>query len=102
MRICSAARRLAVIFFAALVLSACVTAPPVREMSDARQVITAAEAAGADRFAPDEISAARRYIAEAEQRIAEDAYASARASALRARDRATRALRLSLDAAESQ
>jgi hypothetical protein len=71
-------------------------------MSDARQAIAAAEEAGADRFARDEISEARRYIEEAGQDIAAEAYGPARTMALRAQDRAMRALRRSLDAVDSE
>jgi hypothetical protein len=83
----------------ALILTGCAIAPPVQEMSDARQAIAAAEQASADRYAPDEIGEARRLIADAEQDIASEAYGPARFKALRAQDRAMRALRRSQAAA---
>jgi hypothetical protein len=82
-------------FAVVLVLAGCVLAPPVQEMSDARQAIAAAEAAEADRWARDEILEARRFLAEAEEHIAAQAYGPARSNALRAQDRAVRALRQS-------
>jgi hypothetical protein len=86
----------------ALVLAGCAVAPPVQEMSDARQAIMAAESAGADRWARDAIGEARRFLAEAEEDIAGRAYGPARSNALRAQDRAVRALRQSQAAAESE
>lgn len=73
-------------------LSACVTAPPVQEMSDARQAITAAVQADAERLAPDTLADARRLLAEAERQIADELYGPARANAVRAKNRAVRAL----------
>jgi hypothetical protein len=93
----SGVRGLAVLWLTVTV-AGCVVAPPVQEMSDARQAIVAAEKAEADRFAPDAISAARRLIGEAEQDIASHSYGPARLKALRAQDRAVRALRQSQDA----
>lgn len=86
----------------ALFLVSCAVAPPVQEMSDARQAIVAAEAASADRFARNEISAAREFLAEAEEDIAAGAFGPARSNALRAQDRAVRALRLSQAAADRE
>jgi F0F1-type ATP synthase membrane subunit b/b' len=80
---------LVVVFF----LAGCVTSPPVQEMSDARQAITAAEQANADRQAADTLADARRFLAEAERQIQEEAYGPARMNALRAKNRAALALR---------
>jgi hypothetical protein len=80
---------------AALAVAGCVTAPPVQEMSDARQAINAAEEANAERFAADSLSAARRFLAEAEQQIQQQAYGPARLNAVRAKNRAVLALRSS-------
>lgn len=80
-------------FLCACVLAGCVTAPPVQEMSDARQAITAAEQAGAGRVAADTLAAARRFLAEAERQIQEQAYGPARMNAVRAKNRAALALR---------
>ena len=52
-----------------LLLAGCVTAPPVQEMSDARQAISAAELADTDRVATDTLDDARRFLAEAERQI---------------------------------
>jgi uncharacterized membrane protein len=79
----------------ALLLAGCVTAPPVQEMSDARQAITAAEQANAERAAGDTLADARRFLAEAERQIQEEAYGPARMNAVRAKNRAVLALRSS-------
>jgi hypothetical protein len=79
----------------ALALAGCVTSPPVQEMSDARQAITAAEAANAARLAPESLLDARRFLAEAEQQIQQQAYGPARFNAVRAKNRAAMALRSS-------
>ncbi len=73
-------------------LSACITSPPVQEMSDARQAIAAAEAADAGRMAPESLDAARRYLNEAERQLQQEAYGSARMNAVRAKNRAIAAL----------
>lgn len=80
---------------AALLLVGCVTAPPVQEMSDARQAIQAAELAEADRLAAESLSDARRFLAEAERQIQQEAYGPARMNAVRAKNRAALALRSS-------
>ena len=77
----------------AFLLAACVSAPPVQEMSDARQAIAAAEEADAERVAADTLAAARRFLAEAERQIQEQAYGPARMNAVRAKNRAVLALR---------
>ena len=79
----------------ALTVAGCVTAPPVQEMSDARQAIEAAEQADAGRVAADTLNAARRFLAEAEQQIQQQAYGPARINAVRAKNRAVLALRSS-------
>lgn len=83
----------------ALLLAGCVTAPPVQEMSDARQAITAAEQADADSVAADTLADARRFLAEAERQIQEEAYGPARMNAVRAKNRAVLALRSTQDSA---
>jgi hypothetical protein len=77
----------------ALVIAGCVTAPPVQEMSDARQAISAAEQANADRVAAATLADARRFLAEAEQQIQQQSYGPARMNAVRAKNRALLALR---------
>ena len=76
-----------------LLLTGCVTAPPVQEMSDARQAIAAAEMADTERVAVDTLADAHRFLAEAERQIQEQAYGPARLNAVRAKNRAARALR---------
>jgi len=78
---------------ALLLLFGCVTSPPVQEMSDARQAIQAAEVAQGDRLAADPLNDARRFLAEAERQIEQQAYGPARLNAVRARNRAALALR---------
>jgi len=75
-----------------LLLAGCTT-PPVQEMSDARQAIAAAEEANAERVAADTLADARRFLAEAEKQIQEQAYGPARMNAVRAKNRAAAALR---------
>lgn len=75
-----------------MVLTACAASPPVQEMSDARQAISAAEEADASERAPDILDEARRLLAQAEQQIRAEAYGPARANAVRAKNRAVQAL----------
>ena len=58
---------------------------PVQEMSDARQMIQAAETAGAVRHAPHLHAEARRLLREAERALEAGRYREARRLALRAR-----------------
>ena len=81
-----------------LLLVGCVTAPPVQEMSDARQAIRAAEQAGPGRVSADTLADARRLLEEAERQIEQEAYGPARMNAIRAKNRAMFALRSSEDA----
>jgi starvation-inducible outer membrane lipoprotein len=83
----------ALLTLVALVVAGCVTAPPVQEMSDARQAIMAAEQANAERVAAATLADARRFLAEAEQQIQQEAYGPARLNAVRAKNRAVLALR---------
>jgi hypothetical protein len=79
----------------ALGFAACVSSPPVQEMSDARQAIRAAEQADAALVAADTLADARRFLEEAEQQIQQEAYGPARMNAVRAKNRAVLALRSS-------
>jgi hypothetical protein len=72
-------------------LSACVTAPPVQEMSDARQAIQAAEAVGASTKASVPFSQAQENIEEAESALQSGDYSKAREQALRAKSSALKA-----------
>lgn len=76
-----------------LFLAGCVAAP-VQEMSDARQAVRAAQAAGAHERAPVELAAAQALIGQAEQYLARHAYRPARDAAVDARRRAVRALEI--------
>ena len=80
---------------ALLVLAACETAPPVQEMSDARQAITVAREAGAAELAAAELAEAEKYLQNAEQRLDRQQYREARNAALEAKLRAQNALKLS-------
>ena len=80
---------------ALLLLAACETAPPVQEMSDARQAITVAREAGAADLAASELAEAERYLESAEQRLDRQQYREARNAALEAKLRAQQALKLS-------
>jgi len=75
---------------AMLVLSAC-AGPPVQEMSDARQAIQAAEAAGAQKWAPVPLSQARDFLDSAEKKLEKRAYNGARNDARQARQKASHA-----------
>ena len=78
-----------------LVAAACETAPPVQEMSDARQAIAVAREAGAADLAATELAQAELYLQRAEQNLGDHAYREARNDALAAKSRALRALKLS-------
>jgi hypothetical protein len=78
-----------------LSLLACLAAckgPPVQEMSDARQAIQAARAAGAPARAPDDFSAAQAAIERAESHLQLHEYARARTAAVEAKHDASAAL----------
>lgn len=75
-------------------LAACATSPPVQEMSDARQAITAAEEAAAAERAPDLLDEAQRLLGEAERHLRAESYGQARINALRAKNRAVQALEI--------
>lgn len=80
----------------ALVLAAgCEIAPPVQEMSDARQAIAVARDAGAETHATEELREAVLFLETAEQRLNEERYAEARRAALAAKSKALTARRLS-------
>jgi hypothetical protein len=79
---------LAVLIFAA----ACGTAPPVQEMSDARQAIAAAKEAGAAQSAAEDLRAAEAFLDSAQRNLSERAYAQARRDALEAKSKALDAL----------
>lgn len=80
---------------ALLAVAACQTTPPVQEMSDARQAISAAEDAGAVEKAASEYAAAVEYLKKAETALNHREYARARHDAMQAKDRAIQALQRS-------
>ena len=73
----------------------CQTAPPVQEMSDARQAITAAKEAGAEEHATEALAAAVSFLESAEKSISSKSYAQARRDALQAKAKAHDAIKLS-------
>ncbi len=74
-------------------LAACETAPPVQEMSDARQAIAVAREAGAAELAAFHLKAAENYLASAEEKLGEHAYGQARRDAKQAKMKALDALK---------
>jgi Domain of unknown function (DUF4398) len=72
-------------------LAACAGAP-VQEMSDARQAIQAARAAGAPTRAPEDFSAAQAAIQRAESNLQEHEYSRAKLAAIEAKHDASAAL----------
>jgi len=76
-------------------LGACETAPPVQEMSDARQAIAVAKEAGAAERAAFHLKAAEDYLASAEAKLGERAYNQARRDAKQAKIKALDALKAS-------
>ena len=84
-----------------LLLAACETAPPVQEMSDARQAITVAREAGAADLAAAELAAAEQYLQNAESKLDDEQYREARQAALEAKLRAQKALQMSEASRES-
>lgn len=78
-----------------LSVTACETAPPVQEMSDARQAIAVAKEAGAAEHAAIHLSAAENYLESAEQALSARAYSEARRDAKQAKEKALDALKAS-------
>ena len=78
-----------------LAVASCETAPPVQEMSDARQAITVAREAGAADLAAAELAEAEKYLQNAEDKLDHQQYREARHAALEAKYRAQKALKLS-------
>ena len=80
-----------------LFASACETAPPVQEMSDARQAIAAAKEAGAADKAVFHLKAAEDYLDSAEKALNDRDYSEARYDARQAKMKALDALKASED-----
>lgn len=74
-------------------LSGCETAPPVQEMSDARQAIAVAREAGAADLATEALQQAETYLISAERKLTEKDYLRARRDALEAKSKALSALK---------
>ena len=83
--------RYTVVFLGIACLLGCGTAP-VQEMSDARQAIAAARAAGATERASPDLYAADAAIARAESHLQAQEFTRARLAALQAKRHATSAL----------
>jgi hypothetical protein len=81
--------RLFVVFVGVACLIGCSSGPPVQEMSDARQAISAAAAAGAT---SPELGAAQAAIARAESHLQAQEYTRARLAAQQAKHHAAAAL----------
>ena len=81
-----------VVLVGVVCLLGCRMGPPVQEMSDARQAIVAAAAAGATAGGSPEYHAAQAAIARAELHLQAQEYARARLAALQAKHHAAAAL----------
>jgi Domain of unknown function (DUF4398) len=79
----------------------CATGPPVQEMSDARQAIAAARAAGATEATSPDLYAAQAAIVRAEKHLEAQEYVRARLAAQQAKRHAATALQ-EAQRAESQ
>lgn len=87
-------RRLALI---TAILSASCAEPPNKEMNQAQGAIDAARAAGADKFAAAEFSAAQDALKKSEEAVAAGDYRQALSHALDSRERAQNAAKLAVD-----
>lgn len=70
---------------------ACAMSPPVQEMSDARQAISAARDANAGEHAPETLNSAEVLMGNAADNLEEGHYGQAKRAALAAREEAIRA-----------
>jgi hypothetical protein len=89
-------RLAAAVLLVAALASAC-GEPPDKEMHQAQGAIDAARAAGADRYAPAELSAATTALAAAHDAVEQGDYRLALSQALDARERAQSAAREAAD-----
>ncbi len=80
-------RIISVILFL-FILSGCATLPPLQEMSNARQTISAAKELSESAVADEKILEAERLLARAQRRIEVNLYDAARQDALRAQKEA--------------
>ena len=88
-------RRLALI--TAILLSVSCAEPPNKEMNQAQGAIDAARAAGADKFAAAEFTAAQDALKKSEEAVAAGDYRQALSHALDSRERAQNAAKLAVD-----
>ena len=84
-------RFIASVFAFVVLATGCVTAPPVQEMSDARQAIRAASDAEADKHAPQSLRAAESLMDTAARDLEQGQYEQARRAAVAAREKAIKA-----------
>ena len=76
-----------------LLCGGCETAPPVQEMSDARQAIAVAKEAGAEELATIHLKAAESYLQSAQEKLNKQQFSEARSDAKQAKIKALDALR---------
>jgi len=92
-------QRLAVFFvmcMLAFFTSSCALTPPVQEMSNARQTISAANEAEAMRYAPEQITTAERLMKQASIAMETGDYITARDYAVEAQQYAIKARQLAV------
>lgn len=75
---------------------------PVQEVSDARQAIDSARAAGGERYTPEALHEAERLVSRALSDLADGGYQAARSAALSAKRRAITAREVSLSIQATQ
>lgn len=75
---------------------ACAMSPPVQEMSNARQTIQAAIAAGAEQAAPELLARARSALQQASEALDQDEYEVARNHANEAKQYAIEARKVAM------
>jgi len=80
-----------------VVLATACTSPPNKEMDQAQGAIDAARAAGADRYAPTEFSAATTALKNATDAVAQGDYRLALNHAIDSREQAQNAVRVAAD-----
>lgn len=90
-----AVRRLALVILT--ILSASCAEPPSKEMNQAQGAIDAARAAGADRFAAAELTAAIDALKRSDEAVAAGDYRQALSHAIDSRERAQNAAKMAVD-----
>ena len=84
-------KRFTFVLIALAIVAACASAP-VQEMSDARQAIRAAEAAGATQYSPQQLREAYLLLEKAQKNLESRDYPDAKRFARDARDKAIQTL----------